>query len=118
MTDISSTALPRTLSPSLFLFTIIYGGMVVLAGVLGNKQVALGAGLAVEDQEVVMLVRVHRLGEDQAAAARRLERSDAYDVHDPRLITITNDGPVDDAARTLVTALAMSRSVPAARLRA
>lgn len=55
--------------------------------------------------------------EDQAAAARRLERSDAYDVHDPRLITITNDGPVDDAARTLVTALAMSRSVPAARLR-
>ena len=64
----------------------------------------------------------HRLAargrEDQAAAARRLERSDAYDVHDPRLITITNDGPVDDAARTLVTALAMSRSVPAARLRA
>lgn len=56
--------------------------------------------------------------EDQAAAARRLERSDAYDVHDPRLITITNDGPVDDAARMLVTALAMSRSVPAARLRA
>lgn len=41
MTDTSSTALPRTLSPSLFLFTIIYGGMVVLAGVLGNKQVAL-----------------------------------------------------------------------------
>ena len=27
---------------SLFLFAIIYGGMVVLAGVLGNKQVALG----------------------------------------------------------------------------
>ena len=35
------------LTPSLFLFTIIYGGMVVLAGVLGNKQVALGP-LAVE----------------------------------------------------------------------
>lgn len=35
------------LSRSLFLFTIIYGGMVVLAGVLGNKQVALGP-LAVE----------------------------------------------------------------------
>jgi len=48
MTDTSSTALPRTLSPSLFLFTIIYGGMVVLAGVLGNKQVALGDWLAVE----------------------------------------------------------------------
>ncbi len=48
MTDTTSTALPRTLSPSLFLFTIIYGGMVVLAGVLGNKQVALFGGLAVE----------------------------------------------------------------------
>ncbi|MDO9369561.1 MAG: queuosine precursor transporter [Sphingopyxis sp.] len=48
MTDTTSTALPRALSPSLFLFTIIYGGMVVLAGVLGNKQVALGGGLAVE----------------------------------------------------------------------
>jgi uncharacterized integral membrane protein (TIGR00697 family) len=48
MTDNVSTALPRTLTPSLFLFTIIYGGMVVMAGVLGNKQVALGGGLAVE----------------------------------------------------------------------
>ena len=48
MTDTTSTALPRTLSPSLFLFAIIYGGMVVLAGVLGNKQVALGDWLAVE----------------------------------------------------------------------
>lgn len=48
MTDTTSTALPRTLSPSLFLFSIVYGGMVVLAGVLGNKQVALGDWLAVE----------------------------------------------------------------------
>lgn len=38
---------PRALSPSLFLFCLVYGGMVVLAGVLGNKQVALGP-LAVE----------------------------------------------------------------------
>ena len=43
-----TSALPRTLSPSLFLFSIVYGGMVVLAGVLGNKQVALGSWLAVE----------------------------------------------------------------------
>ncbi len=56
--------------------------------------------------------------EDEAAAARRLERGDAYDVHDPRLITITNDGPLDDAAQTLVTALATFRSAPVARLRA
>ncbi|MFZ5727364.1 MAG: queuosine precursor transporter [Pseudomonadota bacterium] len=48
MTDTTSAALPRTLSPSLFLFSIVYGGMVVLAGVLGNKQVALGDWLAVE----------------------------------------------------------------------
>src|ERR687886_323356 len=32
---------------SLFLFSIFYGGMVCIAGVLGNKQVALGP-LAVE----------------------------------------------------------------------
>ena len=48
MTEPTSAALPRTLSPSLFLFSIVYGGMVVLAGVLGNKQVALGSWLAVE----------------------------------------------------------------------
>ena len=34
-------------SPSLFAFAIFYGGMVCIAGVLGNKQVALGP-LAVE----------------------------------------------------------------------
>lgn len=36
-----------SLTRSLFLYAIIYGGMVVLGGVLGNKQVALGP-LAVE----------------------------------------------------------------------
>lgn len=41
------SARPRAITPSLFLFAIVYGGMVVLAGVLGNKQVALGP-LAVE----------------------------------------------------------------------
>ena len=39
----SAPSLPR----SLFVFALIYGGMTVLAGVLGNKQVALGP-LAVE----------------------------------------------------------------------
>ncbi|HEV2567345.1 queuosine precursor transporter [Sphingomonas sp.] len=39
---------PRpALSPSLFALSIFYGGMVCIAGVLGNKQVALGP-LAVE----------------------------------------------------------------------
>ncbi|MGC6401533.1 queuosine precursor transporter [Sphingomonas sp. FW199] len=41
-------AAPATaLSPSLFAFAIFYGGMVCIAGVLGNKQVSLGP-LAVE----------------------------------------------------------------------
>lgn len=38
---------PRAITPSLFAFAIFYGGMVCIAGVLGNKQVALGP-LAVE----------------------------------------------------------------------
>lgn len=36
------------IKPSLFLFSILYGGMTCVAGVLGNKQVALGDTLAVE----------------------------------------------------------------------
>ena len=42
-----STSPASALSRSLFVFAIIYGGMVCIAGVLGNKQVALGP-LAVE----------------------------------------------------------------------
>lgn len=38
---------PRTIPLSLFLFAVFYGGMVCIAGVLANKQVALGP-LAVE----------------------------------------------------------------------
>ncbi len=47
----AAAQVPQTLrsaiSPSLFAFAIFYGGMVCIAGVLGNKQVALGP-LAVE----------------------------------------------------------------------
>ena len=42
-----ATARSWPLTPSLFAFAIFYGGMVCIAGVLGNKQVALGP-LAVE----------------------------------------------------------------------
>ena len=42
-----STAPTPLISRSLFAFAIVYGGMVCIAGVLGNKQVALGP-LAVE----------------------------------------------------------------------
>jgi len=46
----AATREPQTsssISPSLFAYAIFYGGMVCIAGVLGNKQVALGP-LAVE----------------------------------------------------------------------
>ena len=46
MTDTNATP-HRAISPSLFALSIFYGGMVCIAGVLGNKQVALGP-LAVE----------------------------------------------------------------------
>ena len=42
-----TTKEPRAIAPSLFALSIFYGGMVCIAGVLGNKQVALGP-LAVE----------------------------------------------------------------------
>jgi uncharacterized integral membrane protein (TIGR00697 family) len=41
------TDMPAPLSRSLFVFSVLYGGMVCIAGVLGVKQVALGP-LAVE----------------------------------------------------------------------
>ena len=47
MSDSPTAAFPRSIPPSLFAFAIFYGGMVCIAGVLGNKQVALGP-LAVE----------------------------------------------------------------------
>ena len=47
MTDQNAPAPVPAISPSLFAFAIFYGGMVCIAGVLGNKQVALGP-LAVE----------------------------------------------------------------------
>ena len=48
MTDQMTARPPSgTIPRSLFMFSVIYGGMVCIAGVLGNKQVALGP-LAVE----------------------------------------------------------------------
>ena len=43
----TEAASPRPITPSLLALAIFYGGMVCIAGVLGNKQVALGP-LAVE----------------------------------------------------------------------
>jgi hypothetical protein len=47
----------RTISRSLFAYSIFYGGMVCIAGVLGNKQVALGP-LAVESGIFAFLLLV------------------------------------------------------------
>jgi len=47
MDTAASQSRTLALTPSLFLLSIFYGGMVCIAGVLGNKQVALGP-LAVE----------------------------------------------------------------------
>ncbi len=48
MTDqMTPSPAARSIPRSLFMFSVIYGGMVCIAGVLGNKQVALGP-LAVE----------------------------------------------------------------------
>lgn len=48
---------PRAVPLSLFAFSIFYGGMVCIAGVLGNKQVALGP-LAVESGIFAFLLLV------------------------------------------------------------
>jgi len=52
-----STSPAPAISRSLFVFSIIYGGMVCIAGVLGNKQVALGP-LAVEAGILAFLLLV------------------------------------------------------------
>lgn len=63
---------PAPISRSLFAFSILYGGMTVLAGVLGNKQVAVGplvveAGIAAFLLLVVISSAVAELhGQDDA----------------------------------------------------
>ena len=59
MTDIAPDAprAPDAISTSLFAFSIVYGGMVCIAGVLANKQVALGP-LAVEAGIFAFLILV------------------------------------------------------------
>ena len=52
-----STAPPAAISRSLFIFSILYGGMTCIAGVLGNKLVALGP-LAVEAGIFAFLILV------------------------------------------------------------
>jgi ribose 1,5-bisphosphokinase len=57
-----------------------------------------------------------REGED--AAAERLGRGEAWDITDPRLETIVNDGALDAAAGAFVSLLARLQPSPAVRRRA
>ncbi len=56
--------------------------------------------------------------ETASAASARLERSDAYDTTDPRLVTILNDGALETAAQAFVSLIARLQPSSAVRRRA
>lgn len=56
--------------------------------------------------------------ESALEAAERLDRADAYAIDDPRLVTIVNDGALDDAAQAFVTLLSRLEWSGAVRRRA
>jgi ribose 1,5-bisphosphokinase PhnN len=63
--------------------------------------------------------RLQRRGrEDAEATAERLERAVAQDLDLAGVITIVNDGPLDEAAEAFVRLLATLRHSPAVRRRA
>jgi ribose 1,5-bisphosphokinase len=49
--------------------------------------------------------RAGRGRETASEAAERLERAEAYDIDDPRLVTIVNDATIDEAASAFVRLL-------------
>jgi ribose 1,5-bisphosphokinase len=61
---------------------------------------------------------VGRGRESEAAAAERLGRSEAYDMSDPRLVTIVNDGALETAAQAFVSLIARLQPSSAVRRRA
>jgi ribose 1,5-bisphosphokinase len=63
--------------------------------------------------------RLRRRGrEDADATAKRLQRAVAHDLDLAGVITIVNDGPLDEAAEAFVRLLATLRHSPAVRRRA
>lgn len=56
--------------------------------------------------------------EDSGETVERLRRGGAYEVIDPRLVTIVNDGALDEAARAFVSLLATLRYSQDVRRRA
>ncbi|MCA0302432.1 MAG: phosphonate metabolism protein/1,5-bisphosphokinase (PRPP-forming) PhnN [Proteobacteria bacterium] len=61
--------------------------------------------LVTADRETLRARLAARGREDGAATARRLARSEALIVNDPRLVTIVNDGSLDDAAAAFLRVL-------------
>jgi ribose 1,5-bisphosphokinase len=56
--------------------------------------------------------------EDARATAQRIGRSDAHGVSDHRLVTIVNDGTLEEAAQVFVSLLATLQCSPGVRRRA
>jgi len=83
-------------------------------------------GLDSQARPVLITAPVERLrqrlegrGRESAIeAAERLERADAYELDDPRLVTIVNDGTLDQAATAFVRLLARPEWLDAALRRA
>jgi ribose 1,5-bisphosphokinase len=87
-------------------------GMTVV--VSGSREHFLKAG-ALDSQTHPVLITapagrlqqrlIGRGRETTLQATERLERADAYEIIDPRLVTIVNDGALDDAAQAFVRLL-------------
>jgi ribose 1,5-bisphosphokinase len=84
------------------------------------------AGVGAGTHPVLITAPVERLAErlssrsreNSRAVAARLDRGEAYEVTDCRLVTIVNDGALDVAAEAFVSLLATLRCSPDVRRRA
>jgi ribose 1,5-bisphosphokinase len=95
--------------------------------VSGSREHFLAAdGLDADTHPVLITAPPQRLAErlaargreDSGAATQRLGRGAAYEIADPRLVTIVNDGALEAAAQAFVSLLARLRCAPADRRRA
>lgn len=95
--------------------------------VSGSREHFLGLGGIDDDTWPVLITApAERLAERLAArgretadaAAARLERGEAYDMTDPRLTTIRNDGTLETAARAFVSLIVRLQPSSAVRRRA
>ncbi|MBN9091146.1 MAG: phosphonate metabolism protein/1,5-bisphosphokinase (PRPP-forming) PhnN [Reyranella sp.] len=105
----------------------IWRGSGLTVVVSGSREHFLAAdGLDQDTHPVLITAPPQRLAErlaargreDSGAATLRLGRGAAYEIADPRLVTIVNDGALEAAAQAFVSLLARLRHAPAARRRA